>query len=76
MRAEVQRAFAESIVVIWRVLTGLSVFAFGVAFVMRGLPLHTQVDRRWALEGGKDKDRDCEREVGGGTTDVGEKLEV
>lgn len=50
LRTEVRQAFAESIRVIWQVLTGISGLGLLCSLPMKGLPLHTQVDENWGLE--------------------------
>ncbi|KAI0083281.1 iron permease [Irpex rosettiformis] len=52
LRTEVRTAFAESIRVIWQVLTGIAGMGFLSSLAMKGLPLHTQVDERWGIEDG------------------------
>ncbi|KAL4246490.1 MFS transporter superfamily protein [Abortiporus biennis] len=52
-RTEVRRAFAESIGVLWEVLIGVSGLGLLSCFLMKGLPLHTQVDENWGLEQGQ-----------------------
>ena len=53
LRTEVRVAFADSIAVIWRVMIGIAGIGFLVSLMMKGLPLHTQVDERWGLEEGR-----------------------
>ncbi|KAI0087477.1 iron permease [Irpex rosettiformis] len=53
LRAQVREAFAESIRVIWQVLTGISGLGLLCSLPMKGLPLHTQVDEKWGIEEGK-----------------------
>ncbi|OBZ79894.1 putative transporter C3H1.06c [Grifola frondosa] len=50
LKDEVRRAFAESLVTIWRVLIGIAGGGLLVSLAMRGLPLHSQTDEKWALE--------------------------
>lgn len=61
IQAEVREAFASSILVIWQVMTGVSAMGLVASLFMKGLPLHTQVDRQWALE---DKQAAIEKEPG------------
>lgn len=48
-RSEVQAAYALSISVIWQVMIGIGGIGFLASLVMKGLPLHTEVDREWGL---------------------------
>lgn len=50
LRTQVQVAFADSIAVIWKVMTGIAGLGMLASLAMKGLPLHTQVDERWGLE--------------------------
>ena len=54
-RSEVQDAFARSIAVIWQVFIGLAGLGLISSVFMKGLPLHTEVDKRWGLEDGEQK---------------------
>ena len=49
----VQHAFADSILVIWQVMIGLSGLGLIVSLAMKGLPLHTEMDKRWGIEHGQ-----------------------
>ena len=49
-RAEVRKAFADSLAVLWRVCIGITGMGLLASLPMKALPLHTQVDERWALE--------------------------
>ena len=51
LQFEVKAAFAESIGVIWQVMIGIAGIGFIASMFMKGLPLHTQVDQKWGLEG-------------------------
>ena len=51
--SEVRVAFAESLVVLWRVLTAISGVGLVSSLFMRGLPLHNTLDDDWALRNGK-----------------------
>lgn len=53
LRSEVQLAFAQSIDVIWQVMIGVAGVGLIAALFMEGLPLHTQVDQDWGMEGEK-----------------------
>lgn len=49
-RTQVRVAFAESIRVLWLVMIGISGVGGLAALLMKGLPLHTQVDESWGME--------------------------
>ncbi len=49
-QSQVPEAFAQSIIVIWQVMIGISGIELLSCFFMKALPLHTQVDERWGLE--------------------------
>ena len=51
LRSIVREAFAESVIVIWQVLIGIAGIGFLACAGMKALPLHTQVDERWGLDG-------------------------
>lgn len=51
LRTQVRIAFADSIAVVWRVLLGIAGMGFLASLAMKSLPLHTQVDEQWGLEG-------------------------
>ncbi|EKM56789.1 uncharacterized protein PHACADRAFT_254111 [Phanerochaete carnosa HHB-10118-sp] len=48
-RTEVKVAFAESVATIWKVMAGIAGIGFLASLAMKALPLHNQVDRKWAL---------------------------
>ncbi|KAJ6558362.1 major facilitator superfamily domain-containing protein [Mycena capillaripes] len=50
VRLGVQEAFAESLAVVWAVLVALAGAGLLASLFMEGLPLHTKLDRRWALQ--------------------------
>ncbi|KAI0337292.1 Mfs1.2 [Trametopsis cervina] len=50
LRSQVRDAFAKSIVVIWQVLIGISGLGFLVSLLMKGLPLHSALDEKWAID--------------------------
>lgn len=52
LRDEVKAAFADSLRVCWETLTGIAGLGLLVSLVMKGLPLHTQMDKRWGVEDG------------------------
>lgn len=55
-KTEVRTAFAESIKVIWEVMIGIAGMGLLASLFMKGLPLHTEVDRQWALQVEKPED--------------------
>ncbi|KAI0337303.1 Mfs1.2 [Trametopsis cervina] len=50
LRSQVRDAFAKSIVVIWQVLIGISGLGFLASLLMKGLPLHSALDEKWAID--------------------------
>ena len=50
LQSEVREAFASSISVIWKVMIGIASIGLLMCPLMKGLPLHTEMDKRWALE--------------------------
>ncbi len=60
LRSEVRRAFTDSIRVIYQVLIGIAGLGFLVSLPMKALPLHTQVDERWGMEGENGRSRSDE----------------
>ncbi|KAL4246487.1 MFS transporter superfamily protein [Abortiporus biennis] len=59
-RTVVRIAVAESLQVIWQVLIGISSMGFLACFLVKGVPLHTQVDKKWGLE---DRERQTSPDV-------------
>ncbi len=55
LKIEVQRAFGESIAVIWRVMVGIIGIGLLASLLMQPVPLHDLTDEKWALQDGKDK---------------------
>ncbi|KAJ3019302.1 hypothetical protein NUW54_g122 [Trametes sanguinea] len=53
-----RKAFAESLAIIWRMLTAVAGVGLIASLFMRGLPLHTQRDENWAVavESGREVD--------------------
>ncbi|KAF8548720.1 MFS general substrate transporter [Imleria badia] len=51
--SEVQVAFAESLAVLWRVLTAISGVGLVSSLFMRDLALHNTLDEDWGLKNGK-----------------------
>lgn len=58
LRTEVRVAFADSISVIWDVMAGIAGMGLLASLAMKGLPLHTELDERWGLEGGNQERKD------------------
>lgn len=54
---EVRQAYADSLKVVWRVMTGLAGAGLLSSLIMRGLPLHTAADKDWGMVE-KDASRD------------------
>ena len=53
LRKAVQDAFADSLRILWYVLIGITGVGFLSSLLMEGLPLHTKLDRDWAMPEGK-----------------------
>ncbi len=49
LRSSVQTAFAESLKVLWEVLIGVAALGGLASLLMRGLPLHSYTDEKWAV---------------------------
>ena len=58
LRGEVQKAFAGSLSVIWRVLIGVGGLGLLASLPMKRLPLHTEIDKDWGI---MDSERDEQR---------------
>ncbi|KAI0741189.1 iron permease [Earliella scabrosa] len=50
LRAEVHVAFAQSLSVVWKVMTGLAGAGLLVNFMLKEIPMHTSRDYRYALQ--------------------------
>jgi hypothetical protein len=50
LRTQVRIAFAESLQVVWWVMTGTAAFGFLVSLLMKHYQLHTAVDGDWGME--------------------------
>ncbi|KAI0791733.1 MFS general substrate transporter [Abortiporus biennis] len=59
-RTEVRVALGDGISVLWEVLMGIAGVGVLASLMMKGLPLHTQVDENWGLEEKRDDDMDLE----------------
>ncbi|KAF8875820.1 major facilitator superfamily domain-containing protein [Mucidula mucida] len=49
LRSSVQAAFDESLKVLWEVLIGVAALGGLVSLLMKGLPLHSYTDEKWAV---------------------------
>ena len=49
LRGEVQKAFAGSLSVIWRVLIGVGGLGLFASLPMKWFPLHTDIDKDWGI---------------------------
>ncbi|TFK88802.1 MFS general substrate transporter [Polyporus arcularius HHB13444] len=49
LKGEVQDAFAKSLQVLWKVMIGVAGVGFLSSLMMKGLPLHTDMDSKWAM---------------------------
>ncbi len=50
LRTPVRVAFAQSVDRVFQVMAGIAGIGLIASFFMEGLPLHTQVDKKWGLE--------------------------
>ncbi|EKM52846.1 uncharacterized protein PHACADRAFT_149773 [Phanerochaete carnosa HHB-10118-sp] len=50
LRTQVMSAFADSLAVVWQVMTGIAGIGLVSSIFMKGLPLHTEVDENWGIE--------------------------
>ncbi|EKM60399.1 uncharacterized protein PHACADRAFT_155539 [Phanerochaete carnosa HHB-10118-sp] len=50
LHTQVRAAFADSICILWQVFVGIGAIGLLVSLLMKGLPLHTQMDEQWGLE--------------------------
>lgn len=56
LKEQVRGAFGRSLQVVWQVSIGISAIGLLASLAMKALPLHTQMDEKWALEEGGAKD--------------------
>ncbi|KAH8093072.1 Mfs1.2 [Cristinia sonorae] len=52
LKLQVQVAFADSVAMIWTLMTGVVAIGFLASFSMRDVPLHDYVDEKWDLKDG------------------------
>ncbi|KAJ7191888.1 iron permease [Mycena pura] len=50
LKSEIQVAFGKSLSVVWQVLIGVSSIGLLLSLLMRRLPLHTDLDKKWGIE--------------------------
>ena len=50
IKSQVQTAFAESLRVVWQMIIGVGGIGLLASLLMKGLPLHTEVDRKWGMK--------------------------
>ena len=50
LRGEVREAFADSMIVIWQVMIGISGIGLLSSVAMKAFPLHTQTDENWGIQ--------------------------
>ncbi|KAH9920285.1 MFS general substrate transporter [Fomitopsis serialis] len=56
LREEVRLAFAESLAILWKALTGVAGVGLLSSLLMREIPLHTETDKDWDLTAQDEKD--------------------
>jgi hypothetical protein len=49
LQDQVHIAFASSLSRLWQVLIGIAAMGFLSSLIMKALPLHTQLDKEWAM---------------------------
>lgn len=49
LQSQVRAAFADSLTVVWQVFLGITALGLLSSLLMKRLPLHTNVDRRWTM---------------------------
>ncbi|KAJ3733198.1 iron permease [Lentinula guzmanii] len=55
LKTEVRTAFAESLRVLWQVMLGVSGMGLLISLTMKGLPLRTELDRKWGVRDDKNQ---------------------
>ncbi|KAI0667901.1 Mfs1.2 [Trametes maxima] len=50
LKDEVRRAFGDSLAVVWRVMLGILGGGLLASLLMEDVPMHSNIDERWALE--------------------------
>ncbi|KAK7012809.1 efflux pump FUS6 [Favolaschia claudopus] len=53
LKQQIRVAFAEGLRGVWRVLVGVAGGGLVASLAMKGLPLHTEVDKKWGIEDAK-----------------------
>ncbi|KAJ6567332.1 Mfs1.2 [Mycena vulgaris] len=56
LKDEVRVAFAKGLSTLWQVHIGLAALGLLASLLMRGLPLHTQLDKKWEMDHGRPDD--------------------
>lgn len=54
LKTQVRQAFGESLKPVWQFTIGVSGVGLLVSLLMKHLPLHTEVDKKWGIEDGKE----------------------
>ncbi|KAH8102978.1 Mfs1.2 [Cristinia sonorae] len=60
LKEQVRVAFADSVAVIWKTMTGIVAIGLLASLLMGDIPMHTYVDERWSLQHPKVTDQDVE----------------
>lgn len=64
LQDEVREVFAHGIDIFWRILLAFCAVGLLSVFFQKEIPLHMQMDRKWALEGEQDNFNDEELVTG------------
>ncbi|KAI0791722.1 Mfs1.2 [Abortiporus biennis] len=64
IKTEVRIAFAEGLSLMWKVLSGITAIGLLSCILMKGLPLHTEVDENWGIEEGSQRKGSTEHAEG------------
>jgi len=76
LKGEVQAAFAESLKTLWEVILGITAAGMLVSLLMKGLPLHGEVDKEWTLKREESGRKDPESGEEAGREEEKEKKEA
>ncbi|KAJ6511403.1 major facilitator superfamily domain-containing protein [Mycena vitilis] len=69
LKEEVRAAFAQSLSKLWQVHIGLAGLGLLASLLMRGLPLHTQLNKEWEMEREKERSEEVVLDIAGSATD-------
>ncbi|KDR74136.1 hypothetical protein GALMADRAFT_71449 [Galerina marginata CBS 339.88] len=58
LKDAVRASFAKALSVLWQVHIGIAVAGLVASLFMRGLPLHTEIDKKWEMEGKEEQQKE------------------